>query len=566
MSINIQLGDPIEGSSKTFKTLLTSGIPNYKIIGRTSKDYLTNKIITDPSNNVTANSLLVNGSPLKINNLGTVGQVLTMNNDGSAGFSNVSGAYASASDVTTAVAQHAALSNTHNVDGNIVGTSGVQTLTNKNIEIQDNNVSLNGIHIDNIISQNNPLLYNSNPRFATLGINKIPELANLDITGSVSTDQDTRCIRCQAINAKITLNSTPGKEYDLISKVDGSFNISSVYDSSNRFNIDSTGKVTITSYDIAAGSANAALVVNGGIGIGKTSYFGGNIVLESSGELLLNNSSNSTGSSTGSLKTAGGIYTAGANYFDNNLVNTGILTVYNTTNSTNQNNGSLIVTGGVGVARDVNIGGDVTLNNLYVTSDTNTNNLSSGALTIAGGVGIAKDVNIGGNMSVNNIQGNNINCNIINNSGQLVSSNTNDAISYGNASISTQGGMYIDKSLIVNTTTYYRTLKSISLGPTVTVYEPAKVQCYVEPGSTSTAGVIIVRVLTSINLPMSDYQIANVHITINLPLTAILLTPRDALSASKILYAGQVDSTNWILGTTSVFTTGYYYYSYSLLA
>lgn len=56
-------------------------IPGYKFVGRTTTDVLYNKTITDDSNTISANNLTVNGSPLPINNGGTNGDVLTLDNN-----------------------------------------------------------------------------------------------------------------------------------------------------------------------------------------------------------------------------------------------------------------------------------------------------------------------------------------------------------------------------------------------------------------------------------------------------------------------------------------------------
>ncbi|NBP00433.1 MAG: hypothetical protein EBU90_09980 [Proteobacteria bacterium] len=95
---------------------------------------------------------------------------------------------------------------------------------------------------------------------------------------------------------------------------------------------------------------------------------------------------------------------------------TGIVTITTTTNSTSTDTGALIVYGGVGIGRDVNIGGTLTVygsiigigvgtaisistgtfDTIFVSSTTNAINTQSGAVQVVGGVGIGGDVYVGG--------------------------------------------------------------------------------------------------------------------------------------------------------------------------
>ena len=92
---------------------------------------------------------------------------------------------------------------------------------------------------------------------------------------------------------------------------------------------------------------------------------------------------------------------------------TGAANFNNTTQSTSNTTGAVIVDGGVGIAKNVNIGGtaDVDGNTtlggtLDVTGVTNLNDATqstsatSGALIVDGGVGVAKNLNVGGDLGV----------------------------------------------------------------------------------------------------------------------------------------------------------------------
>lgn len=64
MSFVFQLGDPISGQNVNLSSITTVKNSQYKLVGRNSKDYFTNKIITDSSNKVAANSVVVGDTQL----------------------------------------------------------------------------------------------------------------------------------------------------------------------------------------------------------------------------------------------------------------------------------------------------------------------------------------------------------------------------------------------------------------------------------------------------------------------------------------------------------------------
>lgn len=78
---------------------------------------------------------------------------------------------------------------------------------------------------------------------------------------------------------------------------------------------------------------------------------------------------------------------------------TNVLTITTTTNSTGTESGALVINGGVGIAQDVNIGGNLTV--LSTTSSTSTD---TGALTVVGGVGIGGTATIGGRIVAESVQ------------------------------------------------------------------------------------------------------------------------------------------------------------------
>lgn len=125
----------------------------------------------------------------------------------------------------------------------------------------------------------------------------------------------------------------------------------------------------------------------------------------------------------GDIDIKGQIYQDGVPFSSGGFDGSQVVNITNTTQSTASNNGALVVAGGVGVAKDVNIDGQTTMNNtvfissdsttsfvtygggsfaknLYVNASTNSDSKSTGALVCFGGVGIDKDVYCGGNMRI----------------------------------------------------------------------------------------------------------------------------------------------------------------------
>ena len=91
----------------------------------------------------------------------------------------------------------------------------------------------------------------------------------------------------------------------------------------------------------------------------------------------------------------------------------GALSLTGVTSSTDTVTGAMIVSGGVGVAENVNVGGDtnisgvVNINNTTVSSDT-----TSGALIVSGGVGIDGDLNVNGTINAGDLDLGNTNITI----------------------------------------------------------------------------------------------------------------------------------------------------------
>jgi hypothetical protein len=183
------------------------------------------------------------------------------------------------------------------------------------------------------------------------------------------------------------------------------------------------GITQLTNTTQSTSTTTGALVVSGGVGIGANVNVGGNVNFI--GNLYQNGSlfTSGSGSSSQWIDTTGNSITYG----------NGSVIVANTTNSNDISSGALQVLGGASISKDVNLGGNLNINNnmlvyntaqfneqvtvlgnlnsanytnLYgitnLTNTTQSTSTTTGALVVSGGVGIASNVNVGGNLTVNN--------------------------------------------------------------------------------------------------------------------------------------------------------------------
>jgi hypothetical protein len=97
----------------------------------------------------------------------------------------------------------------------------------------------------------------------------------------------------------------------------------------------------------------------------------------------------SSSSTTGALVVEGGVGIA------KQLNVGGNVNVDSTVESSSSTTGALVVEGGVGIAKQLNVGGNVNVDSTVESSSSTT-----GALVVEGGVGIAKQLNVGGNVNV----------------------------------------------------------------------------------------------------------------------------------------------------------------------
>jgi enhancing lycopene biosynthesis protein 2 len=152
-----------------------------------------------------------------------------------------------------------------------------------------------------------------------------------------------------------------------------------------------TNTFLFTNLTQSDGTDTGALIMWGGVGIGKNLNVGGNATF--TGTVIIRDLTQSDNSYSGALVVAGGVGVG------KNLNVGGIVRITDPTNSTTSTDGSFAIAGGAGIAKDLYVGGDTTVTNkltvstLRVISDIDSTITTDGATTIGGGLGVAKTIN-----------------------------------------------------------------------------------------------------------------------------------------------------------------------------
>lgn len=202
-------------------------------------------------------------------------------------------------------------------------------------------------------------------------------------------------------------------------------------------NIEVGGAATVVNINGTAQSTSCttgALVVDGGVGIAKDLFVCGDATI--SGDAAINGGDLTSTATTFNLLGQSTNINFGSN--SQNIIvgsanSTSDVTIIGTQDSTSCTTGALVINGGVGIAKNLNLCGILSINNTTQSTDCTT-----GALVIAGGVGIAKNLNVCEDLTVkvntylngNVSLGNAISDNIILN-GQLIDN-------YGNGPLPNQ--------------------------------------------------------------------------------------------------------------------------------
>jgi hypothetical protein len=217
-----------------------------------------------------------------------------------------------------------------------------------------------------------------------------------------------------------------------------------------------TDIVRFTSTQQSINFSSGALVVNGGVGIGKNLNVGGNLIvvgtadifddttidasLDVTGDayiqlqlevdsyvdvgdyLIVRSTEDSSGIGTGALVVEGGVG------IKKSLSIGSSVSIGSSTDSISKDTGALVVEGGVGVEKSLSVGSSV-----FIGSSTDSISKDTGALVVEGGVGIKKSLSIGSSVSIGS---------------------STDSSGIGTGALVVEGGVGIKKSLSVGSSVF----------------------------------------------------------------------------------------------------------------
>ena len=293
-------------------------------------------------------------------------------------------------------------------------------------------------------------------RMTKVGINinnpdkELDVTGEVHVTGDVDFDADLNVDGSQQLDG--TLNVDGDVTFNATLDVDGDTTLNSTLDVDGATTLNNTldvdGKATFNDVTEATSTtAPASVQIDGGVGIVKKLFVGGDTKIESvtpavspvSGALVVGGgagiglnlhvgglgriNSNVTSNST----TSGALVVTGGTGIGENLWVGGYARVASTQGSTNKDTGSLVVEGGVGIEENLNIGGNTSSTDkdtgavvieegglgveenvniggaIKVESDIDSTNCVTGAAVVTGGVGIGGSVNICGDATIHGI-------------------------------------------------------------------------------------------------------------------------------------------------------------------
>jgi hypothetical protein len=212
----------------------------------------------------------------------------------------------------------------------------------------------------------------------------------------------------------------------------------------------------LTTTTNAVNTQTGALIVRGGVGIGKDVYIGGTLVFENGGRVVTNQIEvKSTGTNTA---TNTGVL----------LINGGIVTVTTTTVSTSSTTGALTVVGGVGIGGNLNVGSTATFGSIggivNIISTAVSTSSTTGALRVSGGVGVGGDLYVGGTITANQltIQYTTITTTIVETDDIIKTFNTTSSTSSDTGALTVAGGVGIGADLYVGGRIYSQTAEVLT--------------------------------------------------------------------------------------------------------
>jgi hypothetical protein len=382
------------------------------------------------------------------NTYGTVNQVLQTDGTGNLTWATVSGGAASnvsASNITVGSSNVYISTTTGNVR--------VNAPTGENVQLQVSNANV-AVFSGSEITLITPTLITDGTDSNSTGSGALVVSGGVGIGGNVNINGELFCFTNSTITGNVVVNS----DVESTNSASGSLIIAGGVGVAKNVNVGGNLSVTNTStlngnvnIQIATQSTSTgsgALIVSGGVGIAKDAYVGGNVVI--SGDLTVNGTTTTINSNIVSiddpvieLGTAGvadsfdrgivGLYNTRKLFFGwNNTANvftfvpdatvtsgsnivTGTagkavfgeivagsnVTINNSTQSTNTLSGALVVGGGVGIASNLNVGGNVNVTKVVTINDsTESSSITTGALVVGGGIGALGSIFTGGNLSV----------------------------------------------------------------------------------------------------------------------------------------------------------------------
>jgi hypothetical protein len=183
-----------------------------------------------------------------------------------------------------------------------------------------------------------------------------------------------------------------------------------------------TDIVRFTGSQQSTNFSSGALVVTGGVGIGKNLNVGGNLNVTGIVNIFDNTTINAP------LDVNSDAYIQLQLEVDSYVDIGDYLIVRSTTDSSNTSTGALVVKGGVGIEKGLNVGNNVTINGTNSSVDKD-----SGALVVEGGVGIEENLNVGNNVTING---------------------TNSSVDKDSGALVVEGGVGIEENLNVGNDFY----------------------------------------------------------------------------------------------------------------
>lgn len=378
-------------------------------------------------------------------------------------------------------------------------------------------------------------------------------------------------------------------------------------DASSFSNLSVTGNLNLTDFtNVSVSTATGALTVAGGIGVGANVNVGGYVsatnvfvsgtsisssLIDTSVSVNVSNTTQSTTSATGAVVIAGGIGVG------KNANIGGLVKITDPTNATSTTTGALQVAGGASVRGDFYVGGKIVAEQLTIqlttvtttlietddviktSNSTNATSTTTGALQIAGGAGFGRDVRIGGTAYVQNQR-------VLTTAtlgGSFIDGQSIIASSTGSISVNTSTPMYTATyaTYVVTTATGDR-IGGILIGDNVTIDDFGRFS--IPAATTSTLGLVkIANTLSNGGiqndngelslLPANDlvmggmivgsglgyFTNGTVYVNTNTLMTRAvsITTPASATDLGAVRIGGGIDVTN--SGTISVNTAGFTY-------